>query len=313
MRSTILLDLEGSLVLDLVVDHIVEREDRPHHRANVDDHQLVISVGDERLAEVLMLGERAQVRQQVEHVLQLAEDGVVHRELAHNHPVEVAGHVLEVVAEALEALELTGDPHAQHSGRSVVDVAEQVLDADLLGLLGLDLGRDVHERTPSRRAVGLDLVDGHVCVGGDPDLLGHHVHDQQQRIRGVSLEQLVYLQICRPQFGSRVVPANELLVGVDFSEHVLHSLYEIVVQKPDIWVLAVLLERDCERVGDPHRPVPGISQDHSHDSAVRVLGHAIVVVHDAQQHQRSHRNLIDWAAGHDDGDVSASDLDMPHD
>ena len=72
-----------------------------------------------------------EVGEEVEDVLQLVEDGVVHGQLARDHLLEVVSDVLQVLEEALQGVELAADPLAQSSHRLVLYVPSVCSYADL--------------------------------------------------------------------------------------------------------------------------------------------------------------------------------------
>ena len=75
----------------------------------------------------------------------------------------------------LEGLELVGDTGGEGADSDVTDIAEEVLDADLLGLFGFDNGGSVNEGLGSRSSVLLVYVYQSVveakrlCLGGVMD------------------------------------------------------------------------------------------------------------------------------------------------
>ena len=136
-------------VLDLVLDQVVEGRDGADQTAQVDGHELVVGLDAHGVVELrVALGAaggraglgRREVREQVEHVLEVAQDGVVDGQLAVEDLLEVCLDVAEAEVQALQGLELVGDAGREGADGHVADVAQQVLDADLLGLLGLDDG-----------------------------------------------------------------------------------------------------------------------------------------------------------------------------
>ena len=74
--------------------------------------------------------------------------------------LEVFPHLLELDSEPLEAHELVGDALREGPDGGVLDVPEEVLDADLLGLLGANLGLHVLEGLCRRGAVVVNLLHG---------------------------------------------------------------------------------------------------------------------------------------------------------
>ena len=63
-----------------------------------------------------------EIREEVEDVLELVEDSVVHGQLSGHHLLEVVSDVLEVFEETLEGVKLAADSLAQRPHRLVLDV-----------------------------------------------------------------------------------------------------------------------------------------------------------------------------------------------
>ena len=90
-----------------------------------------------------------------------------------------------------------------------------------------------------------DLLDSKVGVCRDARLLGLYVDDDKERVRRVALEKIVYLEVRGAKLGTGMVPAYQLLAGVDFLEHVVHGLDVVEVQEPDRGIFLIFLEGDC--------------------------------------------------------------------
>ena len=78
-----------------------------------------------------------------------------------------------------------------------------------------------------------DFFNGKVGVGWHSRFLWLDINDYEQRVRCVSLEQLVNLEIRGSQLRTRMVPSDQFLSRVDFLEHVIHRFHVVVIQKPD--------------------------------------------------------------------------------
>lgn len=87
-----------------------------------------------------------------------------------------------------------------------------------------------------------DFLNGKVSVCRHTDLFWLYIYDDKKRVRGVSFEELIDLQIGCSQFRTGVVPAYQLLPSVDFLEHVVHRFHVIVIQEPNRGIFLVLLE-----------------------------------------------------------------------
>lgn len=74
-----------------------------------------------------------------------------------------------------------------------------------------------------------DLLNRKVSIRRHANVSRLHIDDDQKWVWCVSLEQLVDLQIRRPQFRTRVIPSNELFPRVDLLEHIVHRFDVVVV------------------------------------------------------------------------------------
>jgi hypothetical protein len=209
----------------LVVDECVKRNDSADERGKVHDEKLVVRARSEtpRCRRI------REVREQVQRVLQVIHDWVVHRQSAVRDLREVALEVLQACAEPTQRRELLCDARAERLCCALRDVAQEVLDTDLLRLLRLDGGRTMKEgfadfgailrnRTWSERGYEkarstyvFDLFHGKVGVRWDPFVLRPDVDDDHNRALDVALEDVVDLVIRRAQLGSRVIPPNHPL------------------------------------------------------------------------------------------------------
>lgn len=163
----------------------------------------------------------------------------------------------------------------------------------------------------------LDLFYCEVCISRHARLLRLDINNDQQRIRRVSLEQLVDLQIRRTQLRPGVIPAYQFFAGVYFFEHVVHVLDVIVVQKPHGGIIVVFFERNwiqanasvrirwqgrhgagvdkwCaeptgKAVGHANNLSIVLTQQHSHNPFCffgAAFGDSVVVVYDGKQDKR---------------------------
>lgn len=120
-------------VLDLVLDQVVEGGDGADQAAEVDGHELVVGLDAHGVAELGVglaaggpragLGGR-EVGEEVEDVLEVAEDGVVDGELAVEDLLEVGLDVTEAQVKALQGLELVREPRREGADGDVPDVPE---------------------------------------------------------------------------------------------------------------------------------------------------------------------------------------------
>lgn len=135
----------------------MQRDDGADKRRKVHDEELVVGRDGEWPLGALralagVLG-RVQVREQVEDVLEVVDDLVVDRQCALDDALEVLLDLRQPALHPAQRRELVRDARRQRADGKVLDVAQEVLDSDLLSLLGLDRRRDVDERLLRRRAV----------------------------------------------------------------------------------------------------------------------------------------------------------------
>ena len=133
----------------LVVHQRMQRDHRAQQAADVHDEHLVVRRRREARRQLGVV----QVRQQVERVLEVVRDLVVQRHLALGDLGQVGADVGQARLEAAQRGELLGDAGRERGRGGVFDVPQEVLDADLLGLFGLDRGGDVQEGLSRLRAV----------------------------------------------------------------------------------------------------------------------------------------------------------------
>ena len=151
-------------VLNLILYQIVERRDGPYQTGQINRHQLIIRLDrhgarEFRVATAFFArsaafsarrlrgggGRVGEVGEQVEDILEVAEDRVVDGEFLVDYFLQVLADVAEAVVQALEGLQLGGYAGGEGADGDVADVAEEVLDADFFGFFGFDYGGGVHE------------------------------------------------------------------------------------------------------------------------------------------------------------------------
>ena len=102
----------------LVPYEVVEGENGANERGEVHQQKLVVCLHGKRGGNLLQM----EIREEVEDVLELVEDRVVHGQLSGHHLLEVVSDVLEVFEETLEGVKLAADSLAQCPNRLVLDV-----------------------------------------------------------------------------------------------------------------------------------------------------------------------------------------------
>lgn len=60
-----------------------------------------------------------------------------------------------------------------------------------------------------------------------------------------SVKDIIDVEIIRPQFGTGVVPANNLFSDRDLLEHFVHVFDEVVVHKPSLVIAVIFFKRHC--------------------------------------------------------------------
>lgn len=127
----------------------MQRYDGPQEAAEVHDEERVVRRARKAGGE----GRVREVGEEVERVLEEIHDLVVHGRGAAGDVDEIALHVREPRGEPPQRRELLRDARRERRRRRVLDIAQQVLDADLLRLLRLDRRRRMQERLARFRAV----------------------------------------------------------------------------------------------------------------------------------------------------------------
>jgi hypothetical protein len=87
-------------------------------------------------AEVLHSLVHLEVRQQVEDVLEVVNDRVIIPEFPRQYILQVDAHLLKLLSERLESLNLISDMLRELPLRGILDVSKKVLHSDLLCLRG---------------------------------------------------------------------------------------------------------------------------------------------------------------------------------
>mmetsp|Transcript_20148 Transcript_20148/g.60801 ORF Transcript_20148/g.60801 Transcript_20148/m.60801 type:complete len:224 (-) Transcript_20148:91-762(-) len=142
------------------------------------------------------------------------------------------------------------------------------------------------------RAILSDLVLCIVCGGRQPNVLRLNLTNDQEGILAVVAHERSDVQVGLPYPWPGVVPAHNLLFRIDFFGHGPHVFDVAMVQKPDGRVPLILLKGYRKAVRDVQLPFVHLAQKHPHHPLASVLGHTVVVVHHAQQHQRMHHHRL---------------------
>mmetsp|Transcript_21780 Transcript_21780/g.42871 ORF Transcript_21780/g.42871 Transcript_21780/m.42871 type:complete len:206 (-) Transcript_21780:474-1091(-) len=187
-------------------------------------------------------GLNIEVRQEVKNVLHIVNYLIVDRKFTLDDSIHVCMHLLKARLEALEALHLVRHSGSERTDRGVIDIAEQVLHTDLLGLIRFNEGVNVLKGAYSFFLI-IDLLNRVVCLSRHALNFGANVHDYEHRVRAVTAEKSIEVKIVLANFGSRRVKSNDALRRIDLAEHVKHVLKEAVIEVPDTRVLHVLFKR----------------------------------------------------------------------
>jgi hypothetical protein len=214
----------------LVIHECMQRNDGPQKAAKVHDEERVVRGARKASREDGV----SEVGEEIKRVLEEIDDLVVYGRAAiviARNIDEVALHVREARREPTQRSELLRHARRERRRSRVLDITQQMLDADLLRLFRLDRRRRVQERLArfrpilrerdiykkgqrkEREGAGykthvFDLFDGKIRVGGYADCVWTHVDDDHHRPRDEALEKLVDLQIRRAEFRARMVPPD---------------------------------------------------------------------------------------------------------
>lgn len=229
------------IVLDLVVDKIVQSNDAPDQSAEVNDHVHVIGLDQHGLDKLVDV----EIGEEVEDGLHVGHDLLVDLHPTLDDGLEVVLHLHELLGQGRKAGHLGLDEGGDGRHGGVVDVTEQVLDANLLRFFGPDEGWDVGEGAvhlgrlgaagTTRGGGGVDLLDHAVGRGGDGFPIGTDVDDDKDRRgrrlgRHKALEEGMDTKVVGADLRSGGIKSDHPLLGIDFAEHVKHVLEEVVIQ-----------------------------------------------------------------------------------
>ena len=236
--------------------------------------------------------------------LEVLDDDRVVAVLALDHLLEVLAHFLELAGKCAQTVHLSDDVLGELTLGSILDITHQVLHADLFLRRSLNSRRHMDELATDV-AVVVDLLLREVCFGGQADLrLLVHANDAEDGRRIIAAHHLVDVNIVLADGGAGRVPADDLLLAVDLSEHGIHGLVEDVIEEPNVRrIFLVFFEGHSVTVGDLARGFPVelllvVTQQDTDDSSLGVLGDAIVVIDDGQEHCRMHDNNVGMRSLH---------------
>mmetsp|Transcript_4600 Transcript_4600/g.11365 ORF Transcript_4600/g.11365 Transcript_4600/m.11365 type:complete len:209 (-) Transcript_4600:92-718(-) len=147
--------------------------------------------------------------------------------------------------------------------------------------------------------VTLRLLNSKICFGGKTLLLIVRVHidHTKNRVWYVISEHLVDVQIRTADLRSCTVPADYSFTSIHLLEHVKHLFMKVVVQKPNLGVLLVLIERNCVAIRDINNTFFNTSQKNTENATPTT--HTVVVINHTQKYQRMNddptRHLGVWS------------------
>ena len=127
----------------------MQRNHCPQQCAQVHHQQLVIRARRKALRQPRI----TQIREEIERILQVVNDLVVHGQRARGHVKEVAVDVPQPKLESLQRCQLLAHTCRERGRRRVFNVPQEMLDADFFGFFGFDRGGDVQKCLACLRAV----------------------------------------------------------------------------------------------------------------------------------------------------------------
>ena len=136
-------------------------------RADVHCEHHVVVLGREAADQLLAV----QVWQQVHDLLQQEHDLVVRWQLPLLHVPQVEHDLFDFAAKPTQRLHLLRDAALQRVQRDLLDLSQQVLHSDFLGLGGLDARFDVEERFVNGAGLGVDFLLGDEGLSGQSELI----------------------------------------------------------------------------------------------------------------------------------------------
>ena len=217
----------------------MQSNDAPDQSTEVNDHVHVIGLDQHGLDELVDV----EIGEEVEDGLHVGHDLLVDLHPTLDDGLQVVLHLHELLGQGRKAGHLGLDEGGDGRHGGVVDVTEQVLDANLLRFFGPDEGWDVGEGAvhlgrfgaTAAGGGGVDLLNHAVGRGGDGFPIGSDVDDDKdwrsRRLgRHKALEEGMDTKVVGADLRSGGIKADHPLLGIDFAEHVKHVLEEVVIQ-----------------------------------------------------------------------------------
>ena len=165
--------------------------------------------------------------------------------------------------------------------RGVLDVSQQMLDANLFLVSGTD-ARGHMDELSAQVSILVNLLLGEVSSRRKTNLICLlHAADHIDGHRVVTTQDLVDLDVVLLGVWTSRVPAYDLLLAVDATHHVEHLFVVDVVEEPDVGLVKVFLEGHSEAVGHFELALVTIEAEKgADDTLLGVLGYSVVVVDD---------------------------------
>lgn len=181
---------------------------------------VIISLDREVLDDLLVI----EVGQQVEDVLEVVDNVSVHGEIACENLFHIGLQLFNLGSKSLESIHLVLDLNREIVDGHILDVSQEMLNADLLGFGGVNGRWDMNE-VLNKSAILINFLNRAIGLGRDRDFilflnLGHNVDG----VCVVKLELLIDLNIVLGDGRAGRVPSDDSLLRLDLSVHAVHVL-----------------------------------------------------------------------------------------
>ena len=175
-----------------------------------------------------------------------------------------------------------------------------MFNTNFFGLSSTDSWRDMDKLSLNDTFV-ISLFLSKICLSWQTNLLLVLDSDHNEDwVCVISSQDVVDFDVIKLDIWASRVPTDDLFAWVDFSHHVKHLLVVDVIEEPDVWLILVFFEWDCETIGDFQYTIISIfAHECSDDSLLGVFEtfkESIVMIDYTQKHSWMNDNNIAFSA-----------------
>ena len=140
-------------------------------------------------------------------------------------------------------------------------------------------------------SIFISLFLSEICLSWQTNLLlVLDSDDNEDWVCVISSQDVVDFDVIKLDIWASRVPTDNLFAGVDLSHHVKHLLVVDVIEKPDVWLVLVFFEWDCETIGYFQYTIVSILAHESSDNSLlgvfETTKESIIMIDNTQKHSR---------------------------